>query len=73
MNITQRKIALANYVLTVLEEDEEWTADTIEVIADYAYVLDLAVEDDNGFFAQREEKESEDNRAGNSGPETVRG
>jgi len=52
-NISEKEltlIAFAEFVLTHLENQEEWSADTTDNIAEMAYHMELAETGENGMF-----------------------
>ena len=46
----ERKVAFANSVLAIMQEDEEWSADTLNEIAQAAHTLNLAETGEDSFF-----------------------
>lgn len=53
MNSKERQVTLAAFgssVLHILEADEEWTADTIDLIGSNAINMNLATTDHEGLF-----------------------
>lgn len=43
-------IAFARSVLYIMEENKEWSSDTLDQINDAAFIHGLATEDDEGHF-----------------------
>lgn len=52
MNIldTNEMVRFAEAVLNMMQRDDEWSADTLDDIANLAVSLDLATSDDQGKF-----------------------
>jgi hypothetical protein len=44
---------LAEYVLNLLEANEEWNADILDEVSDYAIELKLAELNENGMFERK--------------------
>jgi hypothetical protein len=55
MTNEEKKIQFAEAVLNVLDNTDEWGGDTLIFISESALNLDLAYNDDKGFFKRKEE------------------
>jgi hypothetical protein len=53
MKSTNKLEKLAEYVLNLLEANEEWNADILDEVADYAMELKLAKLNENGMFERK--------------------
>lgn len=46
------KVKFADRVLQILDEHQEWNADTTDLIGEFAIELGLATTDEQGYFRQ---------------------